>query len=75
MKLLRAPTLCVAGLNHPIDTCCEWLDYSLEEQGEVDNALAASWGLVPDSRDVGVMKLGKMARTHSPARAMCVTKR
>jgi hypothetical protein len=44
MKLSRAATLCVAGLNHSIDTYCEWLDYSLEEQGEMDDALAASWG-------------------------------
>lgn len=44
MKLSRTATLCVAGLNHSIDTYCEWLDYSLEEQGELDEALATSSG-------------------------------
>ena len=44
LKLMRAATLSVADLNRSIDTYCEWLDYSLEEQGELDEALATSWG-------------------------------
>ncbi len=41
---MRAATLSVAELNRSIDTYCEWLDYSVEEQGELDDALASSWG-------------------------------
>ncbi len=41
---MRAATLSVADLNRSVDTYCEWLDYSLEERGELDPALAASWG-------------------------------
>jgi hypothetical protein len=48
LKLMRAATLSVADLNRSIDTYCEWLDYSLEEQGELDGALAQSWG-APDA--------------------------
>jgi len=41
---MRAATLSVADLKRSIDTYCEWLDYSVEEQGELDRALATSWG-------------------------------
>lgn len=41
---MRAATLSVADLNRSIDTYCEWLDYTVEEQGELDEALAGSWG-------------------------------
>ena len=44
MKLMRAATLSVADLKRSMDTYCEWLDYSVEEQGRLDSALAASWG-------------------------------
>jgi hypothetical protein len=44
VKLMRAATLSVADLKRSIDTYCEWLDYSVEEQGRLDSALAASWG-------------------------------
>ncbi len=44
MKLLRAATLSVADLNRATDNYCQWLDYSVEEQGELDAGLAASWG-------------------------------
>ena len=43
MKLLRAATLSVADLDHSSDVYCRWLDYSVEERGELDAALAASW--------------------------------
>ena len=44
MELMRAATLSVADLNRSIDLYCEWLDYSVEAQGEIDEALAVSWG-------------------------------
>jgi len=44
VKLMRAATLSVADLARSIDLYCEWLDYSVEEQGTVDADLAASWG-------------------------------
>ena len=44
MKLLRAATLSVSNLDRAIANYCEWLDYSVEEQGEIDAGLAASWG-------------------------------
>ncbi len=44
MKLMRAATLSVADLDRSVELYCEWLDYSIEERGELDNALAASWG-------------------------------
>lgn len=44
MKLMRAATLSVANVKRSIDTYCEWLDYSVEEQGQLDATLAASWG-------------------------------
>ena len=40
---MRAATLSVADLNRSIDTYCQWLDYTVEQQGELDAALAASW--------------------------------
>ena len=44
MKLLRSATLSVADLNRSSDLYCEWLDYSVEETGELDESLASSWG-------------------------------
>ena len=44
MKLMRAATLSVADLNRSLDTYREWLDYGVEERGELDAGLAASWG-------------------------------
>lgn len=44
MKLMRAATLSVADLDRSVDTYREWLDYSVEERGELDADLAASWG-------------------------------
>ena len=44
MKLMRAATLSVAELDRSVDTYCEWLDYSVEETGELDAGLAGSWG-------------------------------
>ena len=44
MKLMRAATLSVAELDRSVDNYCDWLDYSVEEQGRLDDALAASWG-------------------------------
>ena len=68
MKLMRSATLSVADLNRSIDTYCKWLDYGLEEQGELDDALATSlgspnaagwrWSLHCTSRRTVVMKAG-----------------
>ena len=44
MKLIRAATLSVADVTSTADRYCEWLDYSVEEQGELDTELARSWG-------------------------------
>lgn len=44
MKLMRAATLSVADLDRSSDLYCQWLDYSVEEQGELDRGLAESWG-------------------------------
>ncbi len=44
MKLMRAATLSVADLDRTVATYCDWLDYSVAEQGVLDKALAASWG-------------------------------
>ena len=44
MKLMRAATLSVADLDRSIGLYCDWLDYSVEEQGVVNETLAASWG-------------------------------
>ena len=41
---MRAATLSVADLDRSIKLYCDWLDYSVEEQGELGDALAASWG-------------------------------
>ncbi|MEO1247011.1 MAG: hypothetical protein AAFX56_15115 [Pseudomonadota bacterium] len=40
---MRAATLSVADLDRSVETYCEWLDYSVEERGTLDAALAASW--------------------------------
>jgi catechol 2,3-dioxygenase-like lactoylglutathione lyase family enzyme len=44
MNLLRAATVSVANLDQAITNYCEWLDYSIEERGELDADLASSWG-------------------------------
>ena len=44
MKLMRAATLSVADLDRSVATYTDWLDYSLEEHGRLDDDLAASWG-------------------------------
>ena len=44
VKLMRAATLSVADLDRSVDTYGKWLDYTLEESGELDADLAASWG-------------------------------
>ncbi|MDH3619624.1 MAG: hypothetical protein OER91_01950 [Gammaproteobacteria bacterium] len=41
---MRAATLSVADLDRSIGLYCDWLDYTVEEKGEIDAALAASWG-------------------------------
>ncbi len=41
---MRAATLSVADLDRSVDLYCEWLDYRVEEQRELDSQLAASWG-------------------------------
>jgi hypothetical protein len=41
---MRAATLSVADLDRSIGLYCDWLDYSVEEKGELDAALASSWG-------------------------------
>ncbi len=41
---MRAATLSVADLDRSIAAYTEWLDYSLEERGHLDDKLAASWG-------------------------------
>ncbi len=41
---MRAATLSVADIDRSIDLYCQWLDYSVEESGTVDENLAASWG-------------------------------
>ncbi len=44
MKLIRAATVSVRDLDQSVSTYTEWLDYRVEEQGDVDADLAASWG-------------------------------
>ena len=44
MKLMRAATLSVTDLDRSIELYSEWLDYGVEERGELDAALAAAWG-------------------------------
>lgn len=44
MKLLRAATLTVADIKRSIENYTHYFDYSVIETGEVDAALAASWG-------------------------------
>ncbi len=44
MELMRAATLSVSDLNRSVDLYCEWLDYTVEEQRELDESLAQSWG-------------------------------
>lgn len=41
---MRAATLSVADLDRAVDNYCRWLDYAVEERGELDGALADSWG-------------------------------
>ena len=44
MKLMRAATLSVADLDRSVGLYNEWLDYTVDERGDVDADLAASWG-------------------------------
>jgi len=44
MKLLRSATLAVADIDRTTETYCRWLDYRVEERGDLDEALAGSWG-------------------------------
>lgn len=44
MKLMRAATLSVEGLDRSVDIYTKWLDYSVEESGTIGDDLAASWG-------------------------------
>jgi catechol 2,3-dioxygenase-like lactoylglutathione lyase family enzyme len=44
MKLLRAATLSVADLSRARDNYARYMDYSVVEEGALDDALAASWG-------------------------------
>lgn len=41
---MRAATLSVADLERSIASYTEWLDYSVEERGHLDDGLATSWG-------------------------------
>jgi catechol 2,3-dioxygenase-like lactoylglutathione lyase family enzyme len=41
---MRAATLSVANLEESIELYCEWLDYSVVENGILGENLAASWG-------------------------------
>ncbi len=50
MKLMRAATLSVADLDRSVETYCEWLDYSVEETGELDASIATGWGC-PNAAD------------------------
>ena len=43
MKLLRAATLSVADIEQTTSNYCEWFDFSVEEQGNLDAALALSF--------------------------------
>lgn len=44
MKLIRAATLSVADFDRPVRFYRDWLDYRVEERGELHAGLAASWG-------------------------------
>ena len=41
---MRAATLSVADLDRSVTNYTEWLNYTVEERGQLDNELAASWG-------------------------------
>jgi len=43
MRLIRAATLTVSGLEHSTSLYCDWLDYYVVEHGLVPNDLAKSW--------------------------------
>jgi hypothetical protein len=44
MQLIRASTLTVSDLNTSATLYCDWLDYKTVETGQIDPALAISWG-------------------------------
>ena len=44
MKLLRAATLSVSNLKRSVELYEQWMDFSLEESGNLDKELAVSWG-------------------------------
>lgn len=44
MKLLRAATLTMPDVRASVDRYCEWLDYAVVEEGELERDLALSWG-------------------------------
>jgi len=41
---MRAATLSVADLDRSVGLYCDWLDYGVEERGELSADIAASWG-------------------------------
>ncbi len=41
---MRAATLSVADLDRSVNLYCDWLDYSVDERGDVDPQMATSWG-------------------------------
>ncbi len=43
MQLIRASTLTVSDLNYSTSIYSKWLDYSVIEDGTIDESLAASW--------------------------------
>ena len=44
MKLIRAATLSVTDLHRSLELYTTWLDYTVEESGKLEAALAKSWG-------------------------------
>ena len=44
MKLIRAATLSVADLDRSLGLYTSWLDYTIDERGKLETALAKSWG-------------------------------
>ena len=55
MQLLRAATLTTPDPTATAALYTRWLDYETVETGEVDAALALSWGGLPPSGDPGGM--------------------
>ncbi len=44
MKLIRAATLSVTDLHRSVELYTTWLDYTVDESGKLEAALAMSWG-------------------------------